>query len=222
MIPYEDFILKERIYFQVGLSFAGRKNMTYLVRKTVRQYLSEPYGQCNRYESREQISRTQCYRQCIQNQYNNRYNCVPIFIDYYNHDLDLKYLKNRPCEQLFNSTELPMKKEIREKCHSKCHKECHQIEYKSTLKESESVLENKDWFKNWLMKREIAVQLDTEEPMFRYTEEPVLTFTSYLVYCGGLMGLWFGASAHDIIAIIFGKLFQQSCYQGFVNLIIEC
>ena len=197
MMSYEDFVFKERQHY------SKLKNITYLVRKTVRQYLSEPYGQCNRYESREQRSRTQCYRQCVQNQYNNRYNCVPIFIDYYNHDLDLKYLQNKPCEQLLNSTELPMMEEIKEKCHSLCHKECHKIEYKSMLKESESVIENKDWFNSW--KTERTVQLDTEEPMFRYTEEPVLTFTSYLVYCGGLMGLWFGASAHDIIALILNS-----------------
>ena len=209
MISYEDFVFKEKFN---NKKLGDFKNITYLLRKTVRQYLSEPYGQCNRYESREQRSRTQCYRQCVQNQYNNRYNCVPIFIDYYNHDLDLKYLHNRPCEQLFNSTELPMMTSIREKCHSMCPKECNQVQYKSTLKESESLVENKDWFKSF-QKIEITAQFDTEEPMFRFTEEPVLTFTSYLVYCGGLMGLWFGASAHDIIALILDtnvwKLFRR-------------
>ena len=178
------------------------KNKTYLIGKTVRQYLSEPYGQCNRYESRKQRSRTQCYRQCVQNQYNNRYNCVPIFIDYYNHDLDHQYLNGTLCEQLFKRTELPMMTQIQEKCHSHCPKECQHIQYKSKLKESEAVVENKRWFrKGYEGILESTVQLDTNEPMFRYTEEPVLTFTSYLVYCGGLMGLWFGASAHDIIVL---------------------
>ena len=182
-------MFRERKFFTTG------RNMLYFLKTTVRQHLSEPYGQCNRYESREQRSRTQCYRQCVQNQYNNRYNCVPIFIDYYNHDLDYKYIQNKFCENLFNSTSLPMMQQIRDKCYSLCPNDCYHFEYSSLKKYTERQIENKKWFEH-------IVVLNTEEPMFRYTEEPVLTFTSYLVYCGGLMGLWFGASAHDIIALI--------------------
>ena len=35
--------------------------------------------------------------------------------------------------------------------------------------------------------------------MFVYIEEPVLTFTQFVVNCGGLMGLWFGKSVKDLI-----------------------
>ena len=42
-----------------------------------------------------------------------------------------------------------------------------------------------------------------------YTEEPVITFINYLVYCGGLIGLWFGTSAKDILIFLTNKqLFQ--------------
>ena len=204
MFWYDDVKFKEKI---VTKKFAYYNNVTYLVKKTVRQYLPEPYGQCTSYESREQRSRTQCYRQCVQNQYNNHYNCVPIFIDYYNHDLDYKYLRNRFCEELFQNRELPMMTSISVKCRSQCHKECNDIRYSSEVKEYDSYVENSDWYTISNHGRNnisypYHVQLDTREPMFRYFEEPVLTFTSYLVYCGGLMGLWFGASAHDIIVLI--------------------
>ena len=207
MFSYEDIRFKERI-------FSDPLNVLYLVRKTVRQYLSEPYGQCNRYESREQRSRTQCYRQCVQNQYNNRYNCVPIFIDYYNHDLDLKYKDIRSCENLFNSTELPMMQEIKEKCRKVCHKECYQVHFSTKIKETGYTTES-----NNNENIENTVLFNNEEPTFVYTEEPVLTFTSYLVYCGGLMGLWFGASAHDIIVLILDSTLLRKFLNYCKNII---
>ena len=204
MFWYNDIKFKEII---ITNKFAKYSNVTYLVKKTVRQYLSEPYGQCNRYESREQTSRTQCYRQCVQNQYNNRFNCVPVFIDYYNHDLDYNYLRNRFCEELLQNRELPMMTSISVKCRSQCHKECNEIRYSSEVKEYDSYVENINLqtigrFMRNNVSYPFHVQFHTGEPMFRYTEEPVLTFTSYLVNCGGLMGLWFGASAHGMIVLI--------------------
>ena len=144
MFSYEDIFIESRVF-----SWYSINNFTFLVRKTVKQHLAEPYGQCNRYDNREQSSRTQCYRQCVQNQYNNRYNCVPIFIDYYNHDLDLKHIRNQFCEQLFNSTELPSMVSITSKCYILCHKECHQIRYTSSVKPTKSLVENKEWFSHF-------------------------------------------------------------------------
>ena len=40
---------------------------------------------------------------------------------------------------------------------------------------------------------------DSNEVMIAYIDEPVMTFTDYLVFCGGLMGLWFGIIITDII-----------------------
>ena len=194
MLSHEDIFIESRVF-----SYYTINNFTFLVRKTVKQHLAEPYGQCNRYESRKQSSRTQCYRQCVQNQYNNRYNCVPIFIDNYNHDLDLKHIRNQFCEQLFNSTELPSMASITYKCNTLCHKECHRIRYTTSVKRTKSLVENKEWFNHFDTEIAINLVLDSGQPMFQYIEEPVLTFTDYLVYCGGLVGLWFGTSAHDVI-----------------------
>jgi hypothetical protein len=49
---------------------------------------------------------------------------------------------------------------------------------------------------------ERSLVLDSTQPMFVYNEESVLSFTEYLCYCGGLIGLWFGTSAKDIIVLL--------------------
>ena len=43
---------------------------------------------------------------------------------------------------------------------------------------------------------------DSTQPMFVYNEESILSFTEYMCYCGGLIGLWFGTSAKDIVFIL--------------------
>ena len=43
---------------------------------------------------------------------------------------------------------------------------------------------------------------DANQPMFVYNEESVMTFNQYLFYCGGLIGLWFGTSAKDIVVFL--------------------
>ena len=46
--------------------------------------------------------------------------------------------------------------------------------------------------------------------MFAYTEQPVTTFSDYLVNRGGLLGLWFDTSAKDLINIIIeSQLFKK-------------
>ena len=59
-------------------------------------------------------------------------------------------------------------------------------------------------FKNWRKFKEENIIWDTTQPTFSYLEKPVLTFTGYLVYCGGLVGLWFGTSAQDVLVYFKG------------------
>ena len=42
---------------------------------------------------------------------------------------------------------------------------------------------------------------DTNKPMLSYIDSPDMSFTDYVVYCGGLLGLWFGQSLKDIILL---------------------
>ena len=52
--------------------------------------------------------------------------------------------------------------------------------------------------------------------MFAYTEQPVTTFSDYLVNRGGLLGLWFGISAKDLINII-SFMFTQASFSNMSN-----
>ena len=58
-----------------------------------------------------------------------------------------------------------------------------------------------------------SVFWDLSELMFTYTDEPVLTFTQYLICCGGLMGLWFGQSLKDFFLSIMD-------WKRFYNMIL--
>ena len=56
--------------------------------------------------------------------------------------------------------------------------------------------------------------------MFVYSEEPVMSFSDYLVNCGGLKGLWFGTSAKDLITFIIDiGQFKKINYIMLMNVI---
>ena len=87
-----------------------------------------------------------------------------------------------------------------------CPKECLKEEYSYRIRESNS----RSGIDYWLIQDEKrfyskSIEWDSSEPMFVYTEEPVMSLSDYLVNCGGLMGLWFVTSAKDIIAFIINS-----------------
>ena len=87
-----------------------------------------------------------------------------------------------------------------------CPKECLREEYSYRITESDLRTGIDHWLQQEVYKNKRlyfkSIEWDSSEPMFAYTEEPVTTFSDYLVNCGGLMGLWFGTSAKDLITII--------------------
>ena len=108
------------------------------------------------------------------------------------------------------------------KCHKLCPKEC-KVQYFQTIKESENPFISKDYHGRTLQRvYERRIVWDSSEPMFAYTDEPDLTFTEYLVHCGGVMGLWFGQSAKDLISnlidISFWRLLWSSIKNAFLYL----
>ena len=72
---------------------------------------------------------------------------------------------------------------------------------------------------------ERVIVWDSHQLMFAYIDEPVITFTQYLVFCGGLMGLWFGQSLKDMFSLLIDKHFWHSIYHKLtiiLNLTLEC
>ncbi len=60
---------------------------------------------------------------------------------------------------------------------------------------------------------------DSTQPMFIYKEEAVMSFTDYLCYCGGLLGLWFGTSAKDFIYFILNVQYKIKICKLFTYII---
>ena len=182
------------------------------MRETDRHYMRWPYGMCIDYEEHKAktsnvLSRVQCYRQCVRHEFRKRFDCFPYFVDNSVFESDLfdtnshksKYCSPGlwPTEQYIENIEMQFKKH----CLKKCPKDCLTIEYSSTKFKTANNFGTEDWYnetKEFVYERNII--WDSTQPMFSYIEEPVITFTEYLVYCGGLMGLWFGLNANDLIA----------------------
>lgn len=175
------------------------RNYTFSVVRSSRQYLGSPYGQCSDYRDSDSKSRQQCYRNCFQDNHEMTFQCIPLFIDYFVSELDF----NSNTIKLCSDKKLVQK--ISEKCFKLCPKECLREEYSYRITESVSRTTDID---HWLEQNDEQrlysklIQWDSSEPMFAFTEEPVMSLSDYLVNCGGLMGLWFGTSAKNIINII--------------------
>ena len=180
-------------------------NYSIIVRKVVKQSIGWPFGHCLHYRTDGQrlgaTSQTECYRNCLKQLYKTQFKCVPLFVDKLLHESDINYLKsteNKLCE-----TSPQMLKLIRNInpniCRNKCPDDCRKVYYSSTTQDPidfiayDMVLDIEEFVP--LYRRVIW---DTQ-PMLTYIEEPVMTFTQFVVNCGGLMGLWFGKSAKDLI-----------------------
>ena len=174
-----------------------------LLTKTKRSYLGPPYSQCSHYRSDTErpfnaLSYMQCYRHCLRAfaQNDNRLNCTPFFIDNMIIELDLfnQQIPICPFEKRLIFDELVIK-EIRNKCVQLCPNDCLTVDYSSdnqrTASEIDLMLETSN-------RSEVSIVWDSRQPMLSYIEESVLSFTDYLVICGGLLGLWFGTNANDL------------------------
>ena len=192
-------------------------NYTLSVIRSSRQYLGSPYGQCSDYRDSDSKSRQLCYRKCFRNNYVKTFQCIPLFVDYFVSELD--FISNTT--QLCLKTNKEFEQKLSEKCMKLCPKECFREDYSYRITESYLISDINDWIYEISirdMQQKInrrllskSIEWDSSEPMFVYTEEPVMSLSDYLVNCGGLMGLWFGTSAKDIITfIINSELFKKS------------
>ena len=184
-------------------------------------FLSEPYGRCIPYGRDGQpfnaSSHTQCYQSCLNDYIKRRFNCFLLFIDNFNHENDLKFKEQNSLSfcslnESLIFEKLKTKERVEEKCRLLCPKDCIQIEYSSKVRQTNVYSGNEMWFQQDPLKRyyEKKIIWDTTQPSFKYIEEPLMTFTDYLVYCGGLLGLWFGTSAKDILIYLSDNIIWRT------------
>ena len=153
-----------------------------------------------------------CDNGCLMQQFMHEGKCMPGFIsEFFKLNTDKfrnNYDRTKYCSKLFDNKNISL---ILRECQLKCPEECFQVEYWSTPKETQlgrdrSILDTPNILSGRNDSVERRIVWSSSEPMFAYIDEPVLTFTAYLVYCGGLMGLWFGQSLKDLLSLFIVKL----------------
>ena len=198
------------------------RNYTITLRQTKYQYTSWPYGECRDY-SVDSLSRIQCYRMCLTQQYLLKWKCVPLFTDNAITDYDItnetkfcwyesdKMFDYRRSETIFI-----------DKCWKLCPKDCYDVEYHTRIVEMKNRVDDISWNDIMLKKKipvERTIMWDSNELMFAYIEEPVMTFTQYLVFCGGLMGLLFGQSVKDLFLLIIEMEFWKIIFNKIIKIL---
>ena len=222
---------------------ANKYNNTIAIRKTTKQYLSEPYGQCTDYGSGGQtldaISHIHCYRLCLRRRFQTLLKCDLSFVDNIIHESDFVYHDNNEsvgqCSDNFVDEYKSIEREVRKQCLSLCPKDCFKVEYSYRIVRTETHFGNQEWIDNYGIGESMQYSSyslsynyritslemiwDSNEVMIAYIDEPVMTFTDYLVFCGGLMGLWFGLSVNNLIIIVINAKIKQ--YLHFISIFIK-
>jgi hypothetical protein len=70
---------------------------------------------------------------------------------------------------------------------------------------------------------EVHVFWDKKYPLITYIETPVMSFTEYLCYCGGLLGLWFGSNAYQVMSYVIDSrnwILLKNALQTFGRILI--
>jgi len=62
---------------------------------------------------------------------------------------------------------------------------------------------------------EFSLKWDDSKPFIVYRETPVITFTDYFCYIGGLFGMWFGISANHLFEKLVEK--YRLYYKDFIH-----
>ena len=131
------------------------------------------------------------------------YNCTPLLIDGSFNELDFPTNDNTLCgfEKFKAFEENKLKNNLISECKKFCPIDCKTVDYSYSVHKTDTQIGNEFWYNLTESERYYRKSLiwDSTQPMFAYNEESVMSFTDYLVDCGGLIGLWFGTNANDLI-----------------------
>ena len=206
-------------------------NRDLLFQKVLHKYLKPPHGMCDDYDNEDKTpfnsnNQWHCYRQCLKNLCQKEFKCKPVFIDNTINELDFTSNDLIDCNySLQNSFDKFIEENnYRVKCLQICPKDCRNIDFKLRYLEYETGINFTEFQENLMQNMEKMIQtrtypdsftkfadkyqiekklvVDSSQPMFVYNEESVLSFIEYMCYCGGLIGLWFGTSAKDIVFVL--------------------
>ncbi len=203
------FDLNKNVRINVDLKFyfSLNQNKEYSLGKKSFKFLEFPYeSKCSYYESSENIfnslSHEHCFRQCIRYNCEVKLNCSCFGVNFKQHQtLDQLDFGFRNLEFCQNDNQLLEKftKNYTKICKSLCPIDCINDEYIiiNKYKNDKKYSDPKFW--------NLGFHWDENKPIIINEETPVITFTEYFCYIGGLFGMWFGISANQLFVKFIEK-----------------
>ncbi|CAG2173389.1 unnamed protein product [Oppiella nova] len=162
----------------------------------MRRYLTAPHGNCSYYLDTDNgnpfdaISHMNCMRRCRRLWGGPKEKCSIYFMDRYLDELDFEAnfthndCYNKPIDRLEDRT--PFR-----------------------LLNSDTIIGTEFWHNldtdHWFAEKSLV--WDSTQPMYVYREEPVMSLIDYMVFMGGLFGLWFGTNGKDFVIWIIESRF---------------
>jgi hypothetical protein len=215
----KNFITLENMFgFGSSLNILRRYNdyEEYFIFKKSFEYLEYPFkSNCIQYKinktSFNSLSHQHCIRQCIRFHCEVKLNCSCIILDSTINQLDIGYNESKMCQ-----TETELFDEFRKKylnyCYNLCPNDCFKNEFFITNRDKD-VPDRRISTQDGMLR--FSFIWDDSKPFLSYREKPVMTFTDYFCCIGGLLGMWFGISTHQI----FDKYLSQKVIyiQKFIN-----
>jgi hypothetical protein len=182
---------------------------SFKVRATQRLYIENGKQSCIDYDSNNRpfdaISRSICLRKCYQKYCQKKFRCSPLIINAIISSIDEEENQMKFCSRELNDLcdEEINRENIKNQCIKYCPKDCIDFEVKQTNNEDFSSFHEQNKNKiNTNDLKEVQIFWDKNYPLISYIETPVMSFTEYLCYCGGLLGLWFGSNAYQVISYV--------------------
>jgi hypothetical protein len=174
----------------------GLKQEFFILRKSF-EYLEYPFeSSCSYYRKYERpfksLSHNHCIQQCIRFNCEKYLNCSCVVINNTINQIYFRSANLKICE-IENRKLILFLLKYEKLCNNYCPKDCINEDF-IVLKQDDADILYKDDPKI----QEIFLSWDDSKLFINYKEIPVMTFTDYFCYIGGLFGMWFGISANQI------------------------
>ncbi len=197
------------------------KNKEYSLTKKIFKLLGLPYeSKCSYYDSSKTIfmplSHKHCIRQCI------RYHCeVKLNFSCFGITQGINQRINQlNCgfDNLAICRNTPQHMETQTLLFAKI---CHNLYPSDCISDEYSIIENFDNEKIYSDQKywKLRFYWDESKPIIINEERPVMTFTDYFCYIGGLFGMWFGISAYQLLVNLrdidcqhISRKYSNNCY----------
>jgi hypothetical protein len=189
----------------------------YSIAKKSYVYLQIPYkSSCSYYDSSQNVFNTyshkHCIRQCLTNYCEIKMNCSCYLYKFDISIFDIMSQSDRSLYDICLKNEnymLSFYDNYSKICTHLCSIDCKADKFIITNKYKKKKLPVNSKIK------EFSLKWDDSKPFIVYRETPVMTFTDYFCYIGGLFGMWFGISANQLFENLIKN--HRIYYRNFID-----